>query len=345
MANIQKVEPKYPISIQDEEYVKLVSQISDLWDDARNNAIQVVNTALLMANWQTGEYIVEFKQKGEARAKYGKQLLANLSKDLTRLHGKGYSLSNLFNMRMFYLRFPKFQTVSGKLSWSHYLELLKCDDPMEMQFYLNECIKERWRVRELKRQIKSSLFERLALSTDKEGVLALATEGQQVMTPSDIIHDPFVLEFAGLPKQKRYKESQLETALKAHMETFLLELGRGFAFIGRQYIIPIGSRRFKIDLVFYHTILKCYVLIDLKRSEIKHQDIGQMNLYINYFKKEICQPDDNPPIGIVLGAKKDELLMEYALAGIDNHLFAARYQLYLPNKEELQEQLNQLMEN
>ena len=345
MANIKKVEPQYPISIQDEEYVKLVSQISDLWDDARNQAISAVNTSLLMANWQTGEYIVEFEQKGETRAKYGQQLLVNLSKDLTRLRGKGYSLSNLFNMRQFYLRFPKFQTVSGKLSWSHYLELMKCDDPMEMQFYFNETIKEGWRVRELKRQIKSSLFERLALSTDKEGVLALATKGQQVMTPNDIVRDPFVLEFAGLPKQKRYKENQLESALKAHMETFLLELGRGFAFIGRQYVIPIGSRRLKIDLVFYHTILKCYVLIDLKRSEIKHQDIGQMNLYLNYFKKEICQPDDNPPIGIVLGAKKDELLMEYALAGIDNHLFAARYQLYLPNKAELQEQLNQLMEN
>lgn len=345
MANIKKVEPTYPVAIQDEEYVKLVSQISNLWDDARNKAFQAVNSSLLMANWHTGEYIVEFEQKGEARAKYGDALLVNLSKDLTRLRGRGFSRSVLTYMRKFYLAFPKCATVSHILSWSHYMELLKCDDPMEMQFYFNEAIKEGWRVRDLRRQIKSSLFERLALSTDKEGVLALATEGQQVSTPNDIVRDPFVLEFAGLPKQKRYKENQLEAALKAHMETFLLELGRGFAFIGRQYVIPIGSRRLKIDLVFYHTILKCYVLIDLKRSEIKHQDIGQMNLYINYFKKEICQPDDNPPIGIVLGAKKDELLMEYALAGIDNHLFAARYQLYLPNKAELQEQLNQLMEN
>lgn len=345
MANIKKVEPTYPVAIQDEEYVKLVSQISNLWDDARNKAFQAVNSSLLMANWHTGEYIVEFEQKGEARAKYGDALLVNLSKDLTRLRGRGFSRSVLTYMRKFYLAFPKCATVSHILSWSHYMELLKCDDPMEMQFYFNEAIKEGWRVRDLRRQIKSSLFERLALSTDKEGVLALATEGQQVSTPNDIVRDPFVLEFAGLPKQKRYKENQLEAALKAHMETFLLELGRGFAFIGRQYVIPIGSRRLKIDLVFYHTILKCYVLIDLKRSEIRHQDIGQMNLYINYFKKEICQPDDNPPIGIVLGAKKDELLMEYALAGIDNHLFAARYQLYLPNKAELQEQLNQLMEN
>jgi len=174
-------------------------------------------------------------------------------------------------------------------------------------------------------------------------VLALANEGHQVQTAADIIRDPFVLEFAGFPRQRRYKEKDLEDALKAHMEQFLLELGRGFAFIGRQYVVPIGNRRFKVDLVFYHAILKCYVLIDLKRSEIKHGDIGQMNLYLNYFKNEVCQPDDNPPVGIVLGARKDELLMEYALQGIDNQLFAARYQLYLPNREELQAQLDQLL--
>ena len=215
---------------------------------------------------------------------------------------------------------------------------------MELQFYMKECIREGWKVRELKRQINSALFQRLALSTDKEGVLALANEGQQVMSAADIIRDPYVLEFVGIPQQKRYNESELEKALKANMEAFLLELGRGFAFIGRQYVVPIGSRRFKVDLVFYHTILKCYVLIDLKRAEIKHGDIGQMNLYLNYFRNEICQPDDNPPVGIVLGAKKDELLMEYALQGIDNQLFAARYQLYLPNREELQSQLDLLME-
>jgi predicted nuclease of restriction endonuclease-like (RecB) superfamily len=344
MSKIKKIEPITSIPIKDDEYVKLVSHISDLWDDARNKAFQAVNTSLLMANWHTGEYIVEFEQKGETRAKYGEALLVNLSKDLTRLKGRGFSRSNLSYMRKFYLAFPKCETVSHKLSWSHYFELLKCDDALEMQFYLNQSIQENWSVRSLKRQIGTSLFQRLALSTDKSGILAMAQEGYQVSRPADLIHDPFVLEFTGLPKQKRYKENELENALKKHMETFLLELGRGFAFIGRQYLIPIGSRRFKVDLVFYHAILKCYVLIDLKRSEIRHQDIGQMNMYINYFKAEICQPDDNPPIGIVLGANKDELLMEYALAGIDNNLFAARYQLYLPNKAELQEQLNQLME-
>lgn len=329
----------------DPEYVRLVSLISNLWEDAKAKAAIAVNTELLDANWQTGRYIVEFEQGGNVKAKYGDKLITNLAKDLTHLKGKGFSRSNLIYMRKLYLAFPKSETLSHQLTWSHYFELLKCDDPMEMQFYMKECIKEGWRVRELKRQINSSLFQRLALSTDKEGVLALANEGHQLLTPADIIHDPYVLEFTGIPQQKRYKETELEKALKTNMEQFLLELGRGFAFMGRQYVVPIGTRRFKVDLVFYHTILKCYVLIDLKRSEIKHSDIGQMNLYLNYFKNEICQLDDNPPVGIVLGAKKDELLMEYALQGIDNQLFAARYQLYLPNRDELQKQLNRLIDN
>jgi len=333
------------LQTDDTEYVRLVSLISDVWDRAKENAALAINTELLDANWQTGRYIVEFEQGGNTRARYGEQLITNLAKDLTRMRGRGFSRSNLIYMRKLYLTFPKSETLSHQLTWSHYFELLKCDDPLEMQFYMKECVRQGWKVRELKRQINSSLFQRLALSTDKEGVLALANEGHQVQKAADIIHDPFVLEFTGLPKKKRYKEKDLEDALKAHMEKFLLELGRGFAFIGRQYIVPIGARRFKVDLVFYHAILKCYVLIDLKRDEIKHSDIGQMNLYLNYFKNEICQADDNPPVGIVLGARKDELLMEYALQGIDNQLFAARYQLYLPNREELQSQLDMLIDN
>ena len=340
---MDKVENNNNVRLDTPDYQQLVCDISSLWNQAKKKAISAVNTELLEANWQTGKYIVEFEQGGKSRAEYGKQLLVTLARDLTLLNGRGFSRSNLSYMRKFYLSFQKCETVSHKLTWSHYFEILKCDDPLEMQFYLKQCVKEGWKVRELKRQMKSALFQRLALSTDKEGVLALANEGHQVMTPQDIIRDPFVLEFTGLPKKKRYKETELETALKANMEQFLLELGRGFAFIGRQYVMPIGSRQFKVDLVFYHCILKCYVLIDLKRAEIKHNDIGQMNLYLNYFKTEICQPDDNPPIGIVLGAKKDELLMEYALQGITNHLFAARYQLYLPKREELQAQLDKLL--
>lgn len=328
----------------DQAYSELVNHITNLWTDAKADAIIAVNTHLLDANWRTGQYIVEFEQKGQARAEYGRQLLVNLSKDLTIRCGRGFSRSNLTYMRKFYLAFPKSETLSHKLTWSHYFELLKCDDPLEMKFYFTESIRQGWKVRELKRQIKSALFQRLALSTDKEGILALANEGHQVLNPQDILRDPFVLEFTGLPQKKRYKEGELETALKTNMEKFLLELGRGFAFVGRQFVMHIGSRRFKVDLVFYHCILKCYVLIDLKRGEIKHGDIGQMNLYLNYFKTEICQNDDNPPIGIVLGAKKDELLLEYALEGITNQLFAARYQLYLPKREELQSQLDKILD-
>ena len=325
-------------------YQMLIDNITALWGEAKANAINAINARLLDANWQTGKYIVEYELKGKDRAEYGKRLLVNLAKDLSARNGKGFSRSNLVYMRKFYLAFPICETVSHKLTWSHYFELLKCDDTLEFQFYYNEAIKSGWKVRELKRQMKSCLFQRLALSTDKTGTLALANEGHQVQTPQDIIRDPFVLEFAGLPKQKRYKESDLEKALKDHMEQFLLEIGRGFAFVGRQYAMQIGSRQFKVDLVFYHCILKCYVLIDLKRAEIKHGDIGQMNLYLNYFKTEVCQSDDNPPVGIVLGARKDKLLMEYALEGITNQLFVARYQLYLPKREELQAQIDRLLD-
>ena len=333
------------IVVSTDEYNQLIENISSLWTRAKEKAINAVNIEQLETSWQTGRYIVEFEQGGKVRAEYGKQLLVNIAKDLTLKNGKGFNRSNLTYMRKLYIAFPKCGTLSHKLTWSHYYEILKCDDQLEMQFYMKQCINEGWKVRELKRQMKSCLFQRLALSTDKEGVLTLANEGHQVMKPQDIIRDPFVLEFAGLPQRKRYKESELESALKTNMEQFLLELGRGFAFIGRQYQMHIGSRIFKVDMVFYHCILKCYVLIDLKRAEIKHSDIGQMNLYLNYFQTEVCQPDDNPPIGIVLGARKDELLMEYALQGITNQLFAAKYQLYLPKREELQAQLDELLNN
>ena len=337
--NLQK------IVVSTDEYNQLIDTISSLWTRAKEKAINAVNTELLETSWQTGRYIVEFEQGGKLRAEYGKQLLVNIAKDLTLKNGKGFNRSNLTYMRKLYIAFPKCGTLSHKLTWSHYYEILKCEDTLEMQFYMKQCINEGWNVRELKRQMKSCLFQRLALSTDKEGVLLLANEGHQVMKPQDIIRDPFVLEFTGLPQKKRYKENELEAALKANMEQFLLELGRGFAFIGRQYQMHIGSRVFKVDMVFYHCILKCYVLIDLKRAEIKHNDIGQMNLYLNYFQTEVCQPDDNPPIGIVLGGRKDELLMEYALQGITNQLFAAKYQLYLPKREELQAQLDLLLGN
>lgn len=249
------MENKGLTNTNDAAYQKLIDNITTLWGEAKSKAITAINTELLDANWQTGKYIVEYEQGGKQRAEYGKRLLVNLAKDLTARNGKGFNRTNLTYMRKLYLAFPKCGTLSHKLTWSHYYELLKCDNALEMQFYYKESIKECWKVRELKRQMKSCLFQRLALSTDKAGVLALANEGHQVQTPQDIIRDPFVLEFAGLPKQKRYKESDLEKALKDHMEQFLLEMGRGFAFVGRQYAMQIGSRQFKVDLVFYHCIL------------------------------------------------------------------------------------------
>lgn len=258
-------------------------------------------------------------------------------------YGKGFSRSNLTYMRQLYTVFPKRETLSHKLAWSHYFEILKADNELEIGFYLKQCEKENWSVRELKRQMKSMLFHRLALSTDKTGVLELAKKGQDLTTPLDVVKDPYILEFLDLPQRPVYLEQDLEEALISNLQSFLLELGKGFAFVGRQYRINIGGRQFKIDLVFYHRILKCFVLIDLKRGEIDHGDIGQMNLYLNYFKKEEAADDDNEPIGIVLGAYKDHILMEYAMEHISNQLFVSRYQLYLPEREELEQALQQLL--
>ena len=326
------------------EYSQLIDQIGDLLEKARNNIATAANTILVKTYWTVGQYIVEYEQQGNAKANYGDELIGRLSQDLRIRYGKGFSRSNLFMTRSFYLRFPKIQTLSGILSWSHYIELLKVDDPLEMEFYAKQCEKEHWSVRELKRQRDSLLFHRLASTKDKEGVLALSHEGQEITKAEDVIKDPYVLEFAGIPDTRLPKEGELENALIDHLQSFLLELGRGFAFIGRQYRISIAGRHLYVDLVFYHRILKCFVLIDLKRGEIQHEDIGQMNLYLNYFRKEENTEGDNEPIGIVLGSSKNQVMMEYAMQGITNQLFAARYQLYLPKREELLAQLNKIME-
>jgi len=229
------------------------------------------------------------------------------------------------------------------LTWSHYVEILKADNDLEISFYTRQCEKENWSVRELKRQMKSMLFHRLALSTDKKGVLEIAEKGLEIQRPEDILKDPYIFEFLGIPQSQQYLEGELEEKLIQNIETFLLELGKGFAFIARQYRVPVGNRRFSVDLVFYHRILKCFVLIDLKRGEIDHGDIGQMNLYLNYFSKEENVEGDNPPIGIVLGAYKDQILVEYATENISNQLFVSRYQLYLPDEKELAHELEKLL--
>lgn len=325
------------------DYKDLVSCIGELLAENRRRALQTVNDALVRTYWNFGRHIVEFEQKGNVRASYGDKLLVRLSKDLTIAYGKGFSRSNLFMIRQFYVRFPKFQTVSGKLSWSHYTEILKSDSELEIGFYAKQCELENWSVRELKRQMKSMLFHRIALSKDKKQILDLSKNGIQLQKPEDLVKDPYIFDFLGIKDQSTCLEGELEDRIVTNIQNFLLELGRGFAFIGRQYVMQIGARQFKVDLVFYNYILKCFVLIDLKSGEIEHYDVGQMNMYLNFFKVEKSADGDNPPIGIVLGAHKDQLLMEYATQGIENNLFVSRYQLYLPNRDELQRELESLL--
>ncbi|MCK9373415.1 MAG: PDDEXK nuclease domain-containing protein [Sulfuricurvum sp.] len=325
-------------------YNELIVQIGSLLALGREKAAYSINTILVQTYWEIGRYIVEFEQNGNEKAEYGTQLFERLSRDLTTTYGKGFGRSNLLYMRKLYLTFPKSGTVSHKLTWSHYYEILKSDSELEISFYVKQTEKEKWSVRELKRQMKSMLFHRLALSTDKEGVLRLASNGHEVEQPEDLIKDSFVLEFLNIPEQHHYLESDLEEKLISNLQQFLLELGKGFAFIGRQYRMSIGGKHFKVDLLFYHRILKCFVLIDLKRGEIDHQDIGQMNLYLNYFKKEEATEGDNEPVGIILGAYKNHILVEYATESITNKILLAKYQLYLPNKTQLEKALNKIIE-
>lgn len=325
-------------------YPILVTQVGELLRLGREQAGRAVNTILVQTYWEIGRHIVEFEQGGEAKAEYGSDLLNKLAIDLTLAYGKGFGRSNLFYIRKLFLAFQNRGTLSHKLSWGHYYEILKADNELEISFYVKQCELEKWSVRELKRQMKSLLFHRLALSKDKAGILELALKGQDVQKPEDIMRDPYVLEFLNIPQSHRYLEGELEEKLTANLQTFLLELGKGFAFVGRQYRMHIGSRQFFVDLVFYHRILKCFVLIDLKRGEIEHGDIGQMNLYLNYFRKEENTEGDNEPIGIVLGAYKDHVLVEYATENISNQLFVSKYQLYLPEKEKLAAELEKLLD-
>ncbi|MBL1214890.1 MAG: DUF1016 domain-containing protein [Ignavibacteriae bacterium] len=331
------------MDISNISYENLKTQIGELLKKGREQAGRAINTILVQTYWQIGRYIIEFEQKGKEKAGYGEELLKNLSKDLTLTYGKGFSRSNLTYMRKIFLAFPKSETLSHKLSWSHYFEILKADTDLELKFYTKQCELENWSVRELRRQMKSMLFHRLALSKDKEGILNLSNRGIDIDQPADIIKDPYVLEFLSIPQEHQYLEGELEDKLIQNLQKFLLELGKGFAFIGRQYKISIGNRHFFVDLVFYHRILKCFVLIDLKRGEIEHNDIGKMNLYLNYFRKEEFTEGDNEPIGIVLGAYKDQILVEYATDSITNQLFVSKYQLYLPDKNMLADELEKLL--
>jgi predicted nuclease of restriction endonuclease-like (RecB) superfamily len=324
-------------------YQDLLGRISQTYAEGRLRAYQSVNTQMTETYWNIGRDIVEYEQRGKARADYGKALLVRLSRDLRLRHGKGFSRSNLTRFRQFYLAFPNGATLSHHLSWSHVVELLKIDDALERAFYQQQAISEHWSVRELQRQKETSLFLRLAAGKDKAAILQLATLGQVIEEPGDLLRDPYVFEFLKIPEPHLPSETQLETLLCDHLQPFLLELGKGFTFVGRQYRITVGNTHYRVDLVFYHRILRCFVLIDLKITDVQHHDIGQMNLYLGYFATEENAEGDNPPIGIILTRNKDELLVEYATYQMNSQLFVQKYQLYLPDREELRRQLEKTL--
>jgi predicted nuclease of restriction endonuclease-like (RecB) superfamily len=326
-------------------YQSLVNTIAQTFEQGRQLAARAINTNLLQTYWQIGHYIVEYEQKGNDRATYGKSLIDNLSRDLSILPGKGFSRSNLIYMRLLYLKYPISEKPSHLLSWSHYVELLKIDNDLERSFYEKQTIIENWSIPELKRQKKSSLFLRLASTKDKEGILKLAQNGQIIEQPSDILRDPYVLEFLKIPEPYYLSESELETRIIENLQHFLLELGKGFAFIGRQYRITLANRHHHVDLVFYHRILKCFVLIDLKKETAGYEDVGQMNMYLGYFENEENTEGDNPPIGIVLARDKDELQIKYAMHNLNSQLYVAKYQLYLPSEEELRKEIERMYNN
>lgn len=326
-------------------YAELLDNIGLTLQKARENAIRAVNAELVKANWETGRHIVEYEQRGKEKADYGSALLKNLAKDLKIKFGKGFSKSNIYLCRQFYIKYPKFQTVSGILSWSHYAELLTISDDLARSFYEKQAIKENWSFREMKRQVDSALFQRLALSKNKNEVLALAEKGHELVSPKDAVKDPYIFEFLDLPKNALIKERGLEKKLIDNLQKFLLELGKGFSFVARQFKITIDNEHNFIDLVFYHRILKCFILIDLKTRKVKHQDIGQMNLYLNYFKEEENTAGDNEPIGIIIAADKHDFLVKYATGGLSNKIFISKYQLYLPDQKVLEEKVKEILNN
>jgi predicted nuclease of restriction endonuclease-like (RecB) superfamily len=333
------------MKLQKPNYTKLITDIGVSIETAKQNAVKVINTQLVKANWEIGRHIVQFEQLGQERAEYGSDLLARLSKDLQQKYGKGFGRRNILDMRRFYLAYQKWQTVSAKLSWSHYIALIGVSSDAARKFYQKHSLNENLSVRELERQIDSSLFERLALSKDKKGVLELSQKGHVVSNPTEAVKDPYILDFLRIPQSHRMLEKDFEQKIIDNLQLFLLELGKGFAFVARQYKVSIRNKHHYVDLVFYHRILKCFVLIDLKIKKVGYADIGQMNLYLNYFKAEENVEGDNEPIGIILTAEKDEVLVEYATGGMSNKIFVSKYQLYLPDKKQLQNKVKALIKS
>ncbi len=324
----------------------LLESIKDIMLDARIQVASQVNHTLIAAYWNIGKAILEYENILQIDAVSSRQVILELSKQLTMELGRGFSRSNLFNMRKFYMEYPDVQTVSGQLSWSHICELLIIEEPHKRGFYEKESANSNWSVRELKRQIDSSLYERLLLSKGKAAkdiLMKLSKTGQQIAEPEDIIKNPYVFEFLGIPEHKPLLERDLEAKLIRHIEFFLLELGRGFMFVGTQYRITINNTHYYIDMVFYNKLLKSYVLIELKTTKLHISDAGQLNTYLNYFKNEVNEKDDNPPVGIILCTEKDEIAAEYIMSGLENHVFASKYTYVLPDREVLIKTLEALL--
>lgn len=330
----------------------LIVRVSEIIESARGAIARAVNIEMVGAYWLIGKEIIEEEQKGKTRAEYGKRIIEKLSQELTEKYSNGWSASHLWHVRQFYLlykdRLPEklhtrradsreiiLHTLCAELSWSHYRILMRLEKPEARSFYEIEAVKNNWSARELERQKGSLLFERLALSKDKKSILKLAQRGQELHSYEDMIKDPYVLEFTGLSPQPKLYENKLEQALIDNLSHFLLELGKGFTFVVRQRRISLDGDHFYIDLVFYNTVLKCYVLVDLKIGKLAHQDIGQMQMYVNYYDREIKQGDDNPTVGLILCEDKKNAVVRYTLSKDNKQIFASRYKLYLPTEEEL----------
>lgn len=326
------------------DYQQLIDRIGNIYESAKSEIVSAVNIEMLQAYWKIGKDIIEFEQKGKLKADYGKQLLENLAKDLTLKHGKGFSRSNLNYMRLLYNKYPICETLSHKLSWSHYYELLKIDDDLAREFYEKQAIVDNWTIRELRRQKTTGLFHRIAIGKDKEKILELSKKGQIVKSEDDFVKNPHVFEFMNFPENYEYNENDIEKSIINNLQHFLLELGKGFAFIGRQQRITLNNRHCFVDLVFYHVKLKCYVLIDLKIGEVAHEHIGQMKLYLGYYEKEVNGEGDNEPIGLILSEEKDDIMVEYAMLKDTSKLIVSKYQLYLPDLEQLKNKVREIID-
>ncbi|MDE7094960.1 MAG: PDDEXK nuclease domain-containing protein, partial [Anaeroplasmataceae bacterium] len=314
------------------------NQIKKILSSARAKVYSTANFTMVEAYWEIGKSIVE-KQGGNTTAEYGAKLIEELSKQMTKDFGKGFTVANLKNMRQFYLAFPIRYALRSQLSWTHYRMIMRVEDEKARKFYVDECIKANWSTRQLERQINTFSYQRLLASHGNYNVVEDTTKREAARTPEDIIRDPYVLEFLGLEQNASFYESDLEQALMDHLQKFLLELGRGFSFVGRQYRISFDTQHFYIDLVFYNYILKCFVLIDLKTSKLTHQDIGQMQMYVNYFTREMMNEGDNPPIGILLCADKNDSVVRYTLSEYNKQIFTSKYRTYLPSEEEFQKEI------